>query len=67
MIVAKSRSRLGGKCQSGYHIGPPIKKGDSIYKIGTKGATTQHGQGPGYWVCERCSIEHENHDDGGGS
>ncbi len=60
MIVATSRSRYGGKCQDVNHEGRKIAKGDPIYKVGTQGKSTPQGQGPGYWVCEPCSNNHDN-------
>ncbi len=60
MIVARSRSRYGGKCQGDDHEGPLIRKGDPIFKVPTEGNTTAQGQGPGFWVCEVCSHHYED-------
>jgi hypothetical protein len=54
MIVAVSESKWGGKCA---HCGERIPRGGVILKVATDGETTKHGQGPGFWVGQCCSLK----------
>lgn len=55
-IVAVSQSKKGGRCA---RCNAYIGKGGFIAKVGTEGASTKQGQGPGFWVCEPCSEYYE--------
>jgi hypothetical protein len=61
-LVASSTSRWGGACTSCH---ARIDKGAPIFKISIEGKTTQHGQGPGRWVCKACAPKEETDDNQG--
>jgi hypothetical protein len=54
MIVARARSRRGGRLDCGHEAA----KGEVIYKIdtGDRGGTTGAGNGLGAWVCAACAA-----------
>lgn len=56
VIVARSTSRHGGRCQQ---CGRRIAAGGTIVKLdnGDRGGTTSGGNGLGCWVCEACATE----------
>jgi hypothetical protein len=58
MIVARSRTQYGGRCE---RRGCTIRPGDRIVKVwdGRPGHKSKHGQGPGSWWCEDCVAELE--------
>ena len=51
-LVATGLSKWGGKC---VECRRPIQIGEPIWKLAAQGDTTQHGQGPGRWVCTPCA------------
>lgn len=55
VVAGPLPSRYGAKeCP---HCGHPIAKGAYVIKVGTTGKTTSHGQGPGYWIHEKCPVK----------
>lgn len=57
-VVARSRSRHGGRLDCGHRARP----GDLIVKVdtGDRGHQTSAGNGQGAWVCEPCAAQLDN-------
>jgi hypothetical protein len=54
VIVARTRSRFGGRLDCGHQA----DRGDVIFKVdtGDRGGTTTAGNGLGSWVCASCAA-----------